>query len=488
MTVEPPPANASGARREALLLVMLIAIEVFAVTETAMAFAAVPTFMRVFEVDAAAVGWTTTAYLLVGAGSAATCGRLGDIFGRKRILTLILLGAAAGSLVSALAVDLWMVILGRGLQGLSAGAIAISIGLIRELLPAPRVPVAIALLGGIVPISSGIGALLAGVLLDLSGWRLMFGVAVVLGIGSALISYFGLPPTTGITPRPTVDIVGAVLLVPATAGVLFGLTKGNVWGWTDGGVLLPIGFGLVALSAWIWWELRVPEPIVDMRQFRNRKVGLTTVATILIGMGPMGALAMLAPMILQLPKETSIGHGLTPTTAGVVQLALCVVCYVGAWSSGWIAARVGARWSLATACVLYIAGTCLWFFMTDSLAGTIICLGVTLIGQNMSYPAMPNLIVESVPPEQTGAANGMNRVTLNFGVAAGTSVIGVILSANAAAGSHLPTESALYAGFVFIIATSTVGLVLALLIGGRHRPAESGMPRAATRGTEKTVA
>lgn len=97
--------------------------------------------------------------------------------------------------------------------------IAISTGLIRELLPERRVPVAVALLGGIIPIASGIGALVAGVLLDQSGWRLMFAAAVVLGTAAALLSQFCIPATPGITPRPSVDLVGAIMLVPATAGV-----------------------------------------------------------------------------------------------------------------------------------------------------------------------------------------------------------------------------------------------------------------------------
>ncbi|MEU1981726.1 MFS transporter [Nocardia sp. NPDC019395] len=488
MTVEPPYIKASGSHRGPLLLIALIAIEIFAVTETAMAFAAVPTFMRVFEADAAAVGWTTSAYLLVGAGSAATSGRLGDIFGRQKVLTFVLAAAVVGSLVSALAVDLWMVVVGRGLQGLSAGAIAISFGLIRELLPARQVPLAIALLGGIVPISSGIGALSAGFLIDQSGWRLMFGVAVVLGIVAALLSLFCVPRTPGITPRPPVDVVGAVLLVPATAGVLYGVTKGKDWGWTDPGVLTPIALGLVALAAWIYWERRVSEPIVDMRQFGDRKVSLTTVATIVVGMGPMGALTLLSPMVLQLPEEGSIGHGLSPTAAGGVQLGLCVVCYAGAWASGRIAQSAGARWSLVVACVLYISGAGLWFFVTDSLLGVIVCLGVTLMGQNVSYPALANLIVEAVPAEQTGAASGMNRVTLNVGVAAGTSVTSVILAAFTASGTHLPTESALNAGLGFVIIASLVAMALALLIGGRRRQAAPGTPAVTVRGAEEAVA
>ncbi|MFD0852418.1 MFS transporter, partial [Actinomadura adrarensis] len=191
-----------------------------------------------------------------------------------------------------------------------------------------------------------------------------------------------------------------------------------------------------------------------MRQFAGRKVGLTTVATIMIALGPMGAITLLSPMVLQLPEDTSIGHGLSPTTAGALQLVLSAVCYSGAWASGRIAQLFGARWSLVTACLLYITGTGLWFFATDSLIATVLCLGLVLMGSNASLPALSNLIVEAVPAEQTGAATGMNRVALNVGVAAGTSVTSVILSFWTVSGTNLPTPAALSAGFVFVIGTA----------------------------------
>ncbi|MEW2355736.1 MFS transporter [Spirillospora sp. NPDC029432] len=215
----PPTPAPSRKRGHTGLLIALIAIEVLAVTETAMAIAAIPTFMRVFEADSAAAGWTTTSYLLVGAACAATGGRLGDIFGRRKVLTLLLTVAACGSLISMLATDLWMVVLGRTVQGLTAVILPISFALVRELLPARRVPVANALLVGIVPVCAGIGGMLGGVLLDNGGRRLMFLVATVMGAAAALVAFAGLPRTPRLTPRPSVDVVGAALLVPAT---LFG--------------------------------------------------------------------------------------------------------------------------------------------------------------------------------------------------------------------------------------------------------------------------
>ncbi|MFC5752409.1 MFS transporter [Actinomadura rugatobispora] len=451
------------------MLLTLIAVEVFAVTETAMAIAAIPTFMRVFEADAAAVGWTTTAYLLVGAGFAATSGRLGDIFGRRNVLVFLLGAAACGSLISVLATDLWMVVLGRGIQGLAAGALPISFALVRELLPERRVPLAIALLGGIVPICAGAGGLLAGVLLDNGGWRLLFSVATVLGIAAALTGLAGLPRTPGLRPRPPVDMVGAALLLPASGGVLFGVTQAGEWGWTDMWVLASIAAGIVALAAWFGWERRVREPIVDVRQFRNRKVLLTTLGTLAVGMGGQGAATIMAPIVLQLPDSAPVGMGLSPTAAGAVMLCIAVISYGGAALSGRIAQVAGARWSLMIACALYIVGPVIWILQAQSLVGTLIGLGLTNIGSAFAFTALPNLIVEVVPPEQTGAATGMNRVTLNVSIATGLAIASVILASSTAPGTPFPTEAALTGGCLFIIGSAVVTLILTAFIGGARQ-------------------
>ena len=477
MTPSPDRPDTPPDRSSTRILIVLIAIEVFAVFETAMAIAAIPTFMRVFDADSAAVGWTTTAYLLVGAALAATAGRLGDIFGRRTVLVAVLAAAACGSLISVLAVDLWMVTLGRGVQGLAAGALPLSFGLVRELLPRRRVPLAIALLGGIVPICAGAGALLAGVLLDHGGWRPMFVVATAMGAAAALIALIGVPRTPGLKPRPTVDMVGALLLVPATGGVLFGVTQGESWGWTDARVLASIGAGLVALALWVWWERRVREPIVDVRQFTDRKVGLTTLATILVGLGPMGATTIMTPVIMQLPDRAPVGHGLSATASGVVMLCIAVVGYGGSALSGRIAQAAGARLSLLTACSLYIAGAVMWVFLVQSLPGTVVCLIFMNVGSAFAFSALPILVVEAVPSAQTGAATGMNRVILNIAVACGLSLTSVLMAASTAPGTHLPTERAITSGCLFIVGASVIGLLLALLIGGvRRAPVPTAPP------------
>ncbi|OLT21651.1 hypothetical protein BJF79_15390 [Actinomadura sp. CNU-125] len=160
----------------------------------------------------------------------------------------------------------------------------------------------------------------------------------------------------------------------------------------------------------------------------------------------------------------------------MVMLCIAVVGYGGAAASGRIAQLVGARWALAVAGVLYIVGPIVWIFQAQSLPGTIIGLGLTSIGSAFAFSATPNLIVEVVPSEQTGAATGMNRVVLNVGVAAGLSVGSIILATWTAAGTHLPTETALTAGCLFIVGCAVATLLLTAFIGNARRTGTGPSP------------
>jgi MFS family permease len=459
-SVETPRNGASGK----LLIAALMAIEVFAVFETSMAFAAVPTFIREFQVDTATVGWTATSYLLVGAAVAATAGRLGDIFGRRKILVIVLIVAVFGSLVSSLAPNLFVIVIGRGLQGFAAGALPLTFGIIREKLEPKMVPVAMALTAGLVPICAGLGAFTAGVLIDNSGWRAMFIAATILGVGAVLVARFLLPLTSGLTPRPRIDVLGGVLLVPASVGLLYGATASRAAGWGSPIVITSLLIGAIALAVWIWWERRTPEPMVNLNLFRNRKVVLATLATVAIGMGPMGSITLLGPLLLQLPKEAPIGLGLSVTAAGVLSLIQSFVSFFAAIAAGRIARSFGARWSLILGGTCGAIGVALWMLLNKDLVGSTVAVALVGASSGFAISALPILVVEAVPPANTAEATGVNRVTLNMAVAFGLAFVSLILASSTVPGTTLPTAEAAYSAMTFVIVASLIGVVLGLLI------------------------
>ena len=191
LEVSPPRVRPFG-----LIVAIFMVIELTPIFEVTMMYAAIPTLMGAFHADAATISWVVTIFLLVGAGTAAISGRLGDIYGRKRILIILMVVSAVGSIISVVAGNLEGILVGRAFQGTSAGLFPLLIGLAREVAPARKVPLLISLTSGIGLIGGSVGALAAGILLQTSGWHSMFVVSAILAILAILVALI-LPKSVG---------------------------------------------------------------------------------------------------------------------------------------------------------------------------------------------------------------------------------------------------------------------------------------------------
>ena len=189
------------------IVVALVFAEIISSFEVSMIYAALPTLMRDFG-DPAGVGWLITAYLLVGSVSAGLSSRLGDLFGRKRLVLAMLACSATGSLISALSSGLPGLICGRALQGMSAALLPLAIGIVRERLRAERVPVAVGWLTAMATFSAGAGLLLGGLLVDHAGWRTMFWFGAVHGV-VAMVARRALGAGIGRQPLPARGSTGS---------------------------------------------------------------------------------------------------------------------------------------------------------------------------------------------------------------------------------------------------------------------------------------
>ncbi|EME22154.1 mfs transporter [Rhodococcus triatomae BKS 15-14] len=451
-------------RRPAWVIVaVLVAVEIISAFETSMVYAAIPTFIAEFDSNAATVGWAVTAFLLVAAASAAVCGRLGDMYGRERVLIVLLLAAAVGSVISAVGDSIGSIIVGRAVQGVAGAILPLCIGLAREHLPAARVPVAVAVISGSAVAAGSASLLVAGVMLDHASWHMIFVVAAVYALGAVLLVAFVLPwrPPTGV--REHVDYVGAVAFVPAIAAVLLGVNKSTTWGWTDSATLGLVGGGVVVLVFWVWWELRTTSPIVNMLQFRDRKFTLTMLATFAISIGPIGVTTMIIPIVLQSPTEAPFGLGLTPTNAGWLSFAGSMFGFVCTPISGRIAAAVGARVSMLVGSVLFLIGNALLLLTHDSVAGMMVMVVTVSVATAFAYTAMPNLLVEAVPEHATSEATGANAVVRTGGSGIGVSIATMLL-ANTALATGLNTIAGLNAVVVMLTVTSLAAIGFTVLI------------------------
>jgi MFS family permease len=463
MTTATP--RSEGALR--LILVVLAITEMNSAFEVGMMYGVLATLVREFG-DPVGVGWLITAFLLVGAAAAALCSRLGDLYGRRRLILVLLVCATGGSFLSALSPTLPGMIAGRALQGVAAALLPLCIGLVREYFPPARVPVAVGWLAAIAAFSAGVGVLAGGWLADNVGWRFTFWFSAGHALLSLVCVLWWLPPSRAQARSGPLDVLGGVLFAPAVAAILLAVTRLKGSGIGDPVTLSLVVAGVALLAAWFRREWTHPEPMLDVRQFGQRQVGLTMLVMALFGVGA-SQLMLVVLMVAQQPLWTGVGLGLTATLAAMIKVPASFASLVGAPWSGHLAARHGARRAALVGAAILCAswvGMMLW----HGAVGQLVALSFAgTVGGAILYAAVPTLLVEVVPGERTSEVIGMSHVLRTLGTAIGTQVVTVLLATStvrdAARGvAKYPTEQAylLALGAVALCSALSVLVVLAL--------------------------
>src|SRR6266498_2395556 len=397
------------------------------------------------------IAWMVTAYLLVASIATPIFGRLGDMFGKQRLLAISLALFAVGSVVAGLADSLPLMIVGRGLQGLGGGVFPLSFGIIRDEFPKHKVPTGIALLGAIAAIGSSIGLL------------------------ATLTTLFFVPASPVRTPG-RVDLAGAAILGVGLTALLIGISRAADWGWDSAPTLGLTAVGLIVLVLFGLFERRTPQPLVNMRTFARRPVLTTNVSTVLIG-SAMISTFMLVPLLAQLPAGGETGFGLSAAEAGLLLAPGGLLSLLVAPIVGRIGERSGSKIPLFAGSLVTASALLGMALAHDSVGLVVLWSCIASIGVGAAFAAIPNLIVVAVDEHETGEATGVNTVMRNIGSAVGAQVAGTIIATQVLA-SGLPAD----AGFTIAFLVSAIGAVIAalsvLLIPGRrsHPVAEPRTP------------
>jgi len=414
--------------------------------------------------SASGIAWMVTAYLLVASIATPIFGRLGDMFGKERLLAISLALFAAGSVVAALSSSLELMIVGRGLQGLGGGVFPLSFGIIRDEFPAERVPTGIALLGAIAAIGSGIGLPLGGVLADGPGYHWIFWLGAIMGVLATITTHLFVPESPVRTPG-RVDFAGAGILAAGLTALLIGISRGGDWGWGSDRTLALLAAGLLVLVAFVYFERRTPEPLINMRTLARRPVLTTNISTLLIG-SAMISTFVLVPQLAQLPEGGEVGFGLSATEAGLLLVPGSLLSLVLAPLVGRVGERRGSKLPFLAGCVV-TAGTLLGLALAhDSVGIVILWCALLFAGVGAAFAAIPNLIVSAVDEHETGEATGTNTVIRNIGAAVGAQVAGTVVAGHILA-SGLPADEGYTIAFLIGCAGAVVAALSVLFIPGR---------------------
>jgi len=457
---------ASTPRTAPIMATLLLAGLAFALAQTVVA-PALPAIARGYDTSLNSATWVLTGFLLSASVATPIVGKLGDLYGKGRVLALVLLTFAAGSVVCGLAQSIGVVISGRVLQGVGAGVFPLAFGIIRDTFPRERVGLGIGVLSAMFGIGGGIGLPLSGLIVDNIDPSWLFWIGLV-ALPAALAAHRMIPAPVQ-RRRAHIDWAGAAVLSGALACLLLGVTNANTWGWGSAGVLGLLGGGLALGTAWLALERRVAEPLIDLRVLRSRAVAATNLVATLVGFAMFSSF-LLIPQFAQTPAGAGYGFDSSVTEAGLIMLPSALVMLLAGPFAGWMGSRIGFRSILVTGAAsaalafafLAVAHGEVWEFV---LAGALIGVGIAF-----AFSSMANLVVESVPQEDVGIATGINTIARTIGGAAGAAAVTTVLTAHLVPGTSVPVESGYTTAFVIAAAVGVLALLTALALPRPPRP------------------
>ncbi len=473
----------------AAVVTVLILAEIVSAFELSMMYVTLPTLIKEFHVDAGTVAWVVTAYLLVSASAGVMGGRFGDMYGRRKVMIIVLMIAGVGSLVSLIGGSLGMVILGRAIQGTAGALMSLALGLAREHLDKERIPVGVAMIGASALIAGAGGAFIAGFMIQVASWHLIFIFSAVLAGVAAVAVMAVIPRDTLVPGQEKPDYLGAVLLPIAVSAILLALSGVSKTGFGSGEFLGLIAGGIVVAAVWVWWELHVESPIVNLRMFKNRQIALVMTASIFASIGPLGGMSVPTQMVLQYPTALGFGLGFTPAAAGIFSALTAVVGYLFSPLGGKVALRFGAR-------TVFIGGLALMAAVIPMILlsyGNVVvfCLAMTLngIGISLTFGALPNVLIEAIPESHTSETAGTNTMVRNIGQSTATAVGAIILASYQDPRTTIVAQGGISASFAFVLVFAVLAVGVALFL--KRHPVqwtpETAQERANRRGTPPGV-
>ncbi|WP_151481913.1 MFS transporter [Streptomyces albicerus] len=413
--------------------------------------------------------WVLTSTLLAGAVATPIMGRLGDLFGKRRMLILSLAVMVVGALISAVTSDLLPMIVGRTLQGFAMGAIPLGIGLMRDMLPREKLGSAMALMSSSIGVGGGLALPAAALVAQHTNWHALFYGAAGLGVLSIVLTLLVVPESP-MRAEGSFDLPGALGLSLGLVLFLLPITKGSDWGWTSGTTLGLFAGAVVALLLWGVYELRTAAPLVDLRTTARPAVLFTNLASIMVGVS-FYVVSLVLPQLLQLPKATGYGLGQSMVVAGLLVAPLGLTMMFTAPVYARLSAKYGPKTTLILGMLIigigYGAGLGLMSAAWQSLVIAVI-LGA---GIGLAYSSLPALIVGAVPASETGAANGLNTLMRSIGTSVSSAVIGMVLAntANNVNGVAVPTMHGFRVSFLIATGAVAVGLLMALFLPKPNR-------------------
>ncbi len=433
---------------------------------------ALPTMEQELHTTETGITWLLTGYLLAASVGTAIIGRLGDMYGKEKLLLWTLAILTVGTLLAAVSTSLPMLIAARVIQGVAGGIFPLAFGIVRDEFPAEKVAGGIGLLSAILGVGGGAGIVLSGVIVEHLDYHWLFWIPLVAIVAAAILTW-RLVPESPVRVPGRVNWLAAALMTIGISAVLLAISQTTEWGWVSAKTagLTLAGFAFVA--AWIAVEVRSDTPLVDMAMMRVRGVWTTNAAAFLLGAG-LYASFIVFPQFAQLPTSTGFGFGASVVVSGLYLLPATIGMTILGIKAGAISARFGSRAALLGGTVFSIASFLMLALAHNEPWEFLVAASLLGVGIGLAFAALGNLIVQAVPSHQTGVASGVNTVMRTLGGALGGQLSATFIAEHTANG--LPTVTGFTETFLmatgFLVLCFFTGLLVPKALGG-SRSAEA---------------
>jgi len=422
-----------------------------------------PRLMRELDVSVTEVTWVFTATLLAGAVATPLLSRFGDMYGKKKMITVAMVTLIAGSVVCALSNSLGTLIAGRALQGVSAAMIPLAIGTIRDTFPRERVMSAIGIVSATLGIGGTVGMLVTGIVAQHTDtYRPIFWIGTAAAV-IGLVLVFSFTPDVGARSGGRPDILGAVLLGAWLVCLLLAISEGGSWGWGSGRTVGLFAAAAVLGAIWVVVEVRVREPLVRMGLLVGPRSLTANLASLLLGFAMFGGFTLISNLV-QTPKD-QLGYGLSGSVldVGLYLLPSTFTMMFFSALAGRFERRLGAAFTLAIGAVIVGLSFAYLAISNSHVYDVLIYSGVMGAGIGIAYAALGTLAVQHVPMSQSGIASGINTLVRTVGGSISGAVTATLLTSNTLPGTEVPSIDGYEMSFIVVAIGGAVAAAIALV-------------------------
>ena len=414
-------------RYTTFLLLLLGAIAIMVMYVEAMAIPALPWVMADFglgQEDYALGSWIVTIYLVVAAVAIAIFGKLGDIYGKKKMLLIAMsiytVAVTMTGFSRELSDSIYLMIGFRAIQGLGMSAFPLAFAIIRDEFPNEKLAVAQGVISAMFGVGNAFGLVVGGYVTEEWGWQWTYHTVIPFSAIATIVVAWKVRPST-VRLKSKVDVLGGTLLAFTLVAFLIGATEARNRGWTDSMVLTLFAVSSVCLTLFVYWQLRAKDPLIRPSLMKVRDIALANAIGFMVGFGML-------MVSLTITAIASYDFGLGPLKIGMLNLPMSVMMFVLGPIAGVVVSKIGPKWPTTFGMCLAIAG----FIALDRFHASELQLvmGIVIMGSGIvcAMVGMINLIIISTPKEETGIATGVNIIVRTCGAVVGPAVATVLIS------------------------------------------------------------